>query len=90
MIFFLSAVGQESGIQPLQDDPAAPKVKLLRYKEVLGKPQLPRGTYIFTGAERLSTTDLIEATALYRRLKENGCRVLNDPGRVRTRFALLN
>lgn len=33
--------------------------------------------------------ELEAAARLFRRLKENGCRVLNDPGRVRTRFSLL-
>jgi hypothetical protein len=31
----------------------------------------------------------METARLYRRLKDGGCRVLNDPARVRTRFALL-
>ena len=89
MIFFIRSCGYESGLKPLRDDPAAPDIQLLHYDEVLGKPSLVPGTYVFTDIDRLSTAARTEAARLYRRLQENGCRVLNDPARVRTRFALL-
>src|SRR5665811_477238 len=89
MIFFLTMHGLEAGLKPLQDDPEAPEVELVRYNEILGKSHVPRGTYIFTDFEGLSTAALTEAAHLFRRLQENDCLALNDPARARTRFALL-
>ena len=89
MIFFIRSCGYESGLKPLRDDPAAPDIQLLHYDEVLAKRSLVRGTYVFTDIDRLSTAALTEAARLFRRLQENGCTVLNDPARVRTRSSLL-
>jgi hypothetical protein len=44
---------------------------------------------VFTDIDRLDTTDLIAAAGLYRRLQQEGRRVLNDPARVQVRFPLL-
>ena len=92
MIFYLYyrvSPGYTPGVRRLQKDPAAPEIEVLSYDEVLARPTLRRGTYIFTNIDLLSTAALTEAARLFRRLGENGCRVLNDPARVRTRFALL-
>ena len=91
VIFYLYRVwpGHRAGVRRLQRDPSAPEIEVLSYDEVLSRPTLRRGTYIFTDLDRLSTAALIEAARLFRRLRENGCRALNDPARVRTRFALL-
>ncbi len=81
--------GREGNIAPLLRDPNSPKITILIYDMALSKRSLPRGTYIFTGIDRLEVAELEAAARLFLRLKENGCRVLNDPGRVRTRFSLL-
>ena len=81
--------GREGNVQPLLHDPDAPKITILHYDTAFTRRSLPRGTYIFTGIDRLEVAELEAASRLFRRLKENGCRVLNDPGRLRTRFSLL-
>ena len=62
---------------------------VLAYEEFFAKPLVPLGTYVFTSTDALTTAALTEAARLFRRLQEEGCRVLNDPARVRARFALL-
>ena len=89
MIHFLTTRGFEDCVSAIGENPDAPKVTVLTYDDVLQRPLLPLGTYIFTDIDRLSSGDLIKAARLYRRLAEGGCRVLNDPAEVKTRFALL-
>ena len=88
-IFLLTVKGEERSARTLQREPSAPKVVSLVYEEVLFSTCLPKATYIFTDIDRLSTPDRLEAARVFRRLAENGCRVLNDPAKVRTRFSLL-
>lgn len=90
MICILVCRGYEFTVRPLQRaGPAAPRVVILPYDEVLKKSAVQRGTYVFTDLDRLDIFDLIAASRLFQRLKENGCRAFNDPARVRTRLALL-
>src|SRR5262245_3435604 len=89
VICFLTSREGMSTAGAIERDAAAPKVTVLPYDEALVQPALPKATYVFTDFDRLNTNDLVEAARLFRRLEENGCRVLNDPARVRTRFALL-
>jgi hypothetical protein len=44
---------------------------------------------VFTDIDRLNARDLIAAAGLYRRLQQEGRRILNDPARVQVRFPLL-
>ena len=90
MITVLRGDGYEFCLKPVQEDETAPKLEVLRYEEVLAKESLPDATtYIFTDFDRLNTTVRCEAARLFLRLQEAGCRVLNNPARVRTRFSLL-
>ena len=89
MIYFLATRGFADCVSAIGENPAAPKITVLIYDDVLQRLSLPRGTYVFTDIDRLSSGDLIRAARLYRRLAEGGCRVLNDPAEVKTRFALL-
>ena len=89
MLYFLMCRGHERNVKPLLESSSGPKPTILHYDTALGKSTLPRGTYIFTSIDRLGVVDLAAAARLFRRLKENGCRVLNDPAQVRTRFSLL-
>ena len=90
MICFLICRGYEYTVAPLQNDSKAPDINILPYDKVLYESALPRATYIFTDLDRLDIAELTAAARLFQKLKENGCRVLNNPARVRTRFALLN
>lgn len=89
MITVLKGDGYEHCLRPVQEDDGAPKIEVLRYEEVLGKEPLPRTTYVFTDFDRLNTAVRSDAARLFLRLKEAGCRVLNNPAQVRTRFPLL-
>ena len=89
MICFLTTRGYDFTLQALLSDATAPQISTLSYDRVLKKSTLPKATYVFTDIDRLNTKNLIKAARLYRRLQETGCRVLNDPARVRTRFPLL-
>jgi len=89
MIFFLVCRGYEFTVSDLQDDSEAPRIAILPYGKALHQSAVPRATYVFTDLDRLDVSELIAAARLFQRLKENGCRVLNDPARVRTRFSLL-
>lgn len=90
MICFLICRGYEFTAKPLQNDSKSPQITILTYDKALYKSALPRATYIFTDLDRLDIASLTAAARLFQRLKENGCRVLNNPARVRTRFALLH
>jgi tetratricopeptide (TPR) repeat protein len=89
MIYFLTSRGFDENVKALIDEPNAPKVAILHYKDALKWKWLPRGAYIFTGIDRFGPDRLIEAARLYRRLRDHDCPVLNDPARALVRFPLL-
>ncbi len=89
MIFVVKSTGPRSCFEPLLGDAAAPRIELLQYDDVLEASHLRRGTYVFTDFDRLRTEQLVEAARVFRRLQENGCRVVNDPARVLKRAPLL-
>ena len=64
-------------------------LRILSYQSAFRTPWLWRATYIFTDVDRLNFWELELAARLFRRLREMGMRVLNDPARVRQRFSLL-
>lgn len=61
----------------------------LSYEAAFRKNRLVGGTYIFTDFDRLSSTELTAAAALYRCLKKGGARVVNDPAVALRRDELL-
>ncbi len=65
------------------------RIRLLSYESALAARRFERGTYIFTDLDRLHYREREEAARLYRFLKNEGCRVLNDPARVPSRLGLL-
>ena len=89
MICFLVCRGFGSTVAPIQRDPRAPKITIRPYDNVLSQQVLPKATYVFVDIDRLSSADRLAAGQLFRRLAASGCRVLNDPARVRTRLPLL-
>jgi hypothetical protein len=70
-------------------DPGAPRIELLHYDQLFASRELPRAAYVFTDLDRLAPWDLELAAAVHRVLAAAGLPVLNDPARVKTRFALL-
>jgi hypothetical protein len=88
MICFLTTTGYDFTLKTIRKDPGAPPISTLTYRQALKESALPDATYVFTDIDRLDTTDLIAAAGLYRRLQQEGRRVLNDPARVQVRFPL--
>jgi hypothetical protein len=72
-----------------QFGPALPVVRGLAYETMLRSQAAPRATYIFTDIERLSSFERGLAADLFRSLQAAGCRCLNDPARVLTRYPML-
>src|SRR5947209_9665143 len=61
------------------------------YDELFSGGPLPGGTYVFTDIERLSPHERVLAAVCFQAMAQHPAvfRVLNDPARVRTRYALL-
>jgi hypothetical protein len=70
-------------------DRRAPPLEVLDYDRLLASRSVPRAPHVFTDLDRLGAFDLELAALVYRRLANHGVRVLNDPARALTRFALL-
>jgi hypothetical protein len=70
-------------------DRRAPPLEIVDYDRLLASRSLPREQYVFGDLDRLGPFDLELAALVYRRLSREGVRVLNDPARAMTRFALL-
>src|SRR5688500_9456386 len=89
MITIIVCRGFGYTVAAIQRDPRAPEINVRTYGQVLAQPLLPKASYVFTDIDRLSSADRVAAGRLYRRLAAHGCRVFNDPARVRTRLPLL-
>jgi hypothetical protein len=89
MIVFLVTRGSAFTLKKLRATATDFRVVLMRYDEIFKAKALPRGTYVFTGVDRLAMWELRVAAAIYRHLKAHGARVLNDPARVLSRHGLL-
>ena len=63
--------------------------RIVSYNRLLRSRRLPRATYVFSDFDRLNFRELEMAGRVFRRLADAGVRALNDPARVRQRFALL-
>ncbi|MGE0845557.1 MAG: hypothetical protein AB7L41_04760 [Flavobacteriaceae bacterium] len=67
----------------------APRLHMRSYESYFTRRIVPRATYIFADLERLAPWELRLASELYRRLRDAGLRCLNDPAKVKGRYALL-
>jgi hypothetical protein len=89
MIRFLVTPPHEKTLKHMRRDARAPRIETLSYDRAFAERRLARALYVFTDHDRLSDFDLELAALLHRSLAAAGLPVLNDPARVRTRFALL-
>lgn len=93
MIRFVTTRGYEVTLRALTHWPSENGCRFatINYNTLFASRRLPAGTYIFTDHERLSDRELALASEAYRALQSAAprVRVLNDPARVKTRFALL-
>ena len=65
------------------------KLRIATYDQLFAMTKAPRATYVFTDVDRLSMWRLRDAAMAYRRLRDGGARVLNDPARLPSRYGLL-
>ena len=92
MIRFITTLAHSYTVDALDDQfgGALPGCEALNYNDFFSLDDFASGTYIFCDLERLSHHELVLAGASYLALKDQpGIRLLNDPARVRTRYALL-
>jgi len=89
VIRFLVTRGHQRTLEQVRRDPHAPRIETLDYDRAFAARRHARALTVFTDADRLSAWDLELAAVLYRSLAAAGVPVLNDPARVKTRFALL-
>lgn len=87
MIYFISTSSHAYTHQVVED--TVPGFRRVGYLRLLSARRLPRGTYIFSDFDRLSTWQRELAARVYRVLEAGGCKVLNDPARWLSRVALL-
>ena len=71
-------------------DVPIPRCAVLAYEDLFHMEELPPATYIFADIERLSDIELCIAAEVAGTIRgAPGFRVLNDPAKVKTRYALL-
>lgn len=68
---------------------ASVDVKVLGYPDLIQSPNMPQATYVFTDVDRLAPATLVHVAEIYRKLRDGGGKVLNDPARMLSRFGLL-
>jgi hypothetical protein len=74
----------------LKEGPGAElPVRIVAYEDLLVADHAPRGTWIFSDLDRLGDGKRRAAARVHRALRAAGCRVLNDPARVKLRYELL-
>ncbi|GAN77804.1 hypothetical protein [Acidisphaera rubrifaciens] len=85
MLFFVQTASHAYTVAALDGVATA-----LSYDALFAAATVPAGTYVFTDIERLTAHERALAAAAYRVIgTAAGCRVLNDPARVRGRYPLL-
>jgi hypothetical protein len=89
VIVFVTAAGHEFTHRKVLAHRDAPPSQRISYARLLRATRIPRATYIFTDFDRLSPRELQFAGELYQRVKAAGWPVLNDPARIRQRYAML-
>ena len=88
LIIFLTTRHHRYTHKDLLDEPDI-DVRVVGYVVLQAQQRRPLATYIFTDLDRVPFWQLRELAQIYRELRANGCRVLNDPARALSRFGLL-
>lgn len=89
MIFFVSTSAHSYTTRRVPGFPGAPRTRSWSYDRLFRARRVPRGTWIFTDFDRLSSWELELAARAYRSLKVAGLTVLNDPAVACQRLTLL-
>jgi len=95
MIYFLMTQEHGYTLRDVCEHSKSSKTEVVYYERLLEHvnvgADMPPGTYVFTDFDRLTISDLLTVSKVYRGLKGHpeSCRVLNDPARVKSRYGLL-
>jgi hypothetical protein len=89
MIVFVSTAEHSYTHKPVAELEGPVRVAQTTYRDLLPATSLPRATYVFTDLDRLSLWELRLAGLTFRKMREQGLRVLNNPARVLSRWGLL-
>lgn len=90
MIIFLTTPRNRKTLRKVAKTIGHRTLRVKDYDWLFAQSRLPRATYVFTDMERLAPHELHAAAQYFQLLKKAGMRVLNDPARVKVRFALLD
>ena len=92
MLIFVTTRGHAYTVRAIIEQKmgaAAPPSMAVTYDVLFQAGQVPRGTFVFTDIERLYPWEARLAADVFRSLKSEGLRCVNDPARVLTRYELL-
>ncbi|HJU91823.1 MAG TPA: hypothetical protein VJ656_02720 [Pyrinomonadaceae bacterium] len=93
MIHFLVPATQDRGIKDYLDVFGAPlrhEFRILYYEDLANQKEFPRGTYVLTALDQLSSATADLLAEIYQQLKDApGIRFLNNPTKTLQRFDLL-
>jgi hypothetical protein len=89
MIIFITTASHGYTHRPVMAEATGFRAAVGSYGWLLPATELPRATYVFTDLDRLSLPNLGRAAAIFRQLRAEGVRVLNDPAQIRSRYGLL-
>jgi hypothetical protein len=78
----------EEFVRPPADDDVPP-CRATTYAALVRSTHAAKAVHVFTDLERLSDSELVAASGLYRALRQVGIPCLNDPARVMGRYQLL-
>ncbi len=89
MIVFIHTTEHSYTHKPVVEAEKPARVEVVTYETLLKAKAVPRATFVFTDLDRLSPWELRLAGLMFRKMREQGLRVLNDPARVLSRWGLL-
>lgn len=90
MICFVCTRNHRYTFNGLRQFPGVPAFRVWSYHALFRAQRLPFATWVFCDLDRLGFWELEMAARLFRKLRDHGMRVLNDPARVAQRFGLLS
>ncbi len=89
MIVFLVSASHTYTLNAVKAAATDFRVDTMSYADFFAAKAPPRATYIFSDLDRLAMWELRVSASMYRQLRDQGVRVLNDPARVASRHGLL-
>ncbi len=89
MIIFVITPEHPYTLQEVVRESPGLKLRIATYDRLFAMRRPPRATYVFTDLDRLPMWRVRDAAKVYRRLRDAGLRVLNDPARLSSRYGLL-